>query len=87
MGEHVTDDDNINKLLKALENTPDDERNARFHCVLVYMKHENDPTPPIICHGVWQGSISREKRGEQGFGYDPIFLAKRFTIIFSTITT
>ncbi len=39
------------------------------------MKHENDPTP-IICHGVWQGSISREKRGEQGFGYDPIFWQK-----------
>lgn len=75
VGEHVTDDDNINKLLKALENTPDDKRSARFHCVLVYMKHENDPTP-IICHGVWQGSISREKRGEQGFGYDPVFWQK-----------
>ncbi|MBU2871995.1 RdgB/HAM1 family non-canonical purine NTP pyrophosphatase [Colwellia sp. E2M01] len=68
----VTDDDNTNKLLSALANTPDELRTARFHCVLVYMKHENDPTP-VICHGVWEGSISREKRGEQGFGYDPIF--------------
>ena len=36
------------------------------------MKHENDPTP-IICHGVWEGTITREKMGEQGFGYDPVF--------------
>jgi len=68
----VTDDDNTNKLLAALANTPNEQRTARFHCVLVYMKHENDPTP-IICHGVWQGTISREKLGEQGFGYDPVF--------------
>ncbi len=72
VGEQVSDDDNTNKLLKALENTPDEQRNARFHCVLVYMKHENDPTP-IICHGVWQGCISHEKLGDQGFGYDPVF--------------
>jgi len=67
-----SDNDNTNKLLIALENVPDSKRTARFHCVLVYMKHENDPTP-IICHGVWQGCISREKQGEQGFGYDPVF--------------
>jgi XTP/dITP diphosphohydrolase len=68
----LTDDDNTNKLLAALINTPDELRTARFHCVLVYMKHEHDPTP-LICHGVWQGTISREKQGEQGFGYDPVF--------------
>ena len=68
----LTDDDNTNKLLAALANTPDEQRTARFHCVLVYMKHENDPTP-LICHGVWQGTISRSKQGEQGFGYDPVF--------------
>jgi XTP/dITP diphosphohydrolase len=65
-GENASDSDNTNKLLKALESTPDEARTARFHCVLVYMKHENDPTP-IICHGVWEGSITREKLGEQGF--------------------
>lgn len=68
----VTDDDNTNKLLAALTDVADEERTARFHCVLVYMKHENDPTP-LICHGVWEGSISRDKQGEQGFGYDPVF--------------
>ena len=70
--ENPTDDDNTNKLLNALKNTPDKQRSARFHCVLVYMQHEKDPTP-VICHGVWQGSISRTKQGEQGFGYDPVF--------------
>lgn len=72
INENPTDNDNTNKLLTALANIPDNQRSARFHCVLVYMKHENDPTP-IICHGIWQGSISREKQGEQGFGYDPVF--------------
>ena len=70
--ENPSDNDNTNKLLNALTKVPKSERSARFHCVLVYMKHENDPTP-IICHGVWEGSISQEKLGDQGFGYDPVF--------------
>ncbi len=70
--ENPSDDDNTNKLLDALKSVPEEQRSARFHCVLVYMQHENDPTP-IICHGVWQGSISHSKQGEQGFGYDPVF--------------
>lgn len=72
INENPSDDDNTNKLLNALKDIPDNLRSARFHCVLVYMQHENDPTP-IICHGVWQGSISRIKQGDQGFGYDPVF--------------
>ena len=71
-GENASDEDNTNKLLAALGNVADEQRTARFHCVLVYMRHENDSTP-LICHGVWQGSITREKIGEQGFGYDPVF--------------
>ena len=71
-GENASDDDNTNKLLNALVDVADDKRSARFHCVLVYMRHENDPTP-LICHGVWEGSITREKIGQQGFGYDPVF--------------
>ncbi len=71
-GENASDDDNTEKLLSALDNVKEDKRSARFHCVLVYMQSSEDPTP-IICHGVWQGSICREKHGDQGFGYDPIF--------------
>lgn len=71
-GEDATDNDNTEKLLSALKNVKDEQRSARFHCVLVYMQSAEDPTP-IICHGVWEGSICREKHGEQGFGYDPVF--------------
>ncbi len=68
----VSDNANIDKLLAAMATTADEQRTARFHCVLVYMKHENDPTP-LICHGVWEGSISHAKQGAEGFGYDPVF--------------
>lgn len=71
-GEDATDQDNNKKLIAALENIPEENRTARFHCVLVFMKHENDPTP-IICHGKWEGSIITDPQGEQGFGYDPLF--------------
>lgn len=71
-GVNASDDDNTNKLLAKMEQVPEHLRSARFHCVLVFMRHESDPTP-IICHGVWEGSIGREKIGEQGFGYDPVF--------------
>jgi len=71
-GENASDEDNTSKLLTALLNVPDNRRSARFHCVLVYMQNSEDPTP-VICHGVWEGSICREKQGDQGFGYDPVF--------------
>jgi len=67
-------DDSMNnaRLLKALDNTPDSERTARFQCIIVYMRHATDPTP-IICQGAWEGLILRQPRGENGFGYDPLF--------------
>ncbi len=71
-GEHATDVKNIHKLLKEMEGVPDEQRTARFHCVLVLMRHEHDPTP-IVCHGKWEGKILTELCGENGFGYDPVF--------------
>ncbi|MUK63514.1 XTP/dITP diphosphatase [Aliivibrio fischeri] len=71
-GEGATDQKNIDKMLTAMEGIPAEKRTARFHCVLVLMKHENDPTP-LICHGTWEGHITTEQKGENGFGYDPIF--------------
>jgi len=73
-GEHATDQDNINALLEAMTDVPDGQRGAQFHCVLVYLRHADDPTP-IICHGRWSGSILRSPQGDGGFGYDPVFLA------------
>ncbi|AZL83968.1 XTP/dITP diphosphatase [Aliivibrio salmonicida] len=71
-GEGATDQKNIDKMLAAMKDIPEEKRTARFHCVLVLMKHENDPTP-LICHGSWEGHITTEQQGENGFGYDPIF--------------
>jgi XTP/dITP diphosphohydrolase len=60
------------KLLTALGDLSKDQRGARFHCVLVYLRHALDPTP-LVCHGSWEGSILFEPHGENGFGYDPLF--------------
>ncbi|MEM6052435.1 RdgB/HAM1 family non-canonical purine NTP pyrophosphatase [Erwinia sp. P7711] len=71
-GEGASDQQNLLKLLAALENVPDDARQAEFHCVLVYLRHAEDPTP-LVFHGSWQGEITRAAAGVGGFGYDPIF--------------
>jgi len=63
---------NTNKLLQALKSVPEDQRSARFHCVMVFLSHANDPTP-LISHGIWEGSIAQQPSGKQGFGYDPVF--------------
>ncbi|KXI23319.1 XTP/dITP diphosphatase [Photobacterium sanguinicancri] len=71
-GEGASDQQNIEKLLDAMKDVPADQRTARFHCVLVMMRHENDPTP-LVCHGSWEGNILTETHGDNGFGYDPVF--------------
>ncbi len=60
------------KLLKALEGVSEQQRSARYQCVLVYMRHHDDPTP-LVCQGSWEGRILESEQGEQGFGYDPLF--------------
>jgi len=71
-GEDASDQQNLEKLLQALENVPDGQRQAQFHCVLVYLRHADDPTP-LVFHGSWEGEITRSAAGAGGFGYDPIF--------------
>ncbi|NCH96934.1 XTP/dITP diphosphatase [Cronobacter dublinensis] len=71
-GADAGDRANLEKLLDALKEVPDDKRQAQFHCVLVYLRHAEDPTP-LVFHGVWQGVIARAPAGQGGFGYDPIF--------------
>ena len=72
-GEHANDEKNTALLLRNMENVPDGRRTARYWCVMVYMRSASDPTP-IICLASWEGVIIREKRGTNGFGYDPVFL-------------
>jgi XTP/dITP diphosphohydrolase len=72
-GENATDLDNNQLLLKQLQAVPEAERTARYHCVIVYLRHALDPTP-LICHGIWEGRVLTAPQGENGFGYDPLFL-------------
>jgi non-canonical purine NTP pyrophosphatase, rdgB/HAM1 family len=72
-GVDANDADNVAKLLDAMHDVDNNARQARFHCVLVYMRHANDPTP-LVCHGVWEGQIAHASQGDNGFGYDPVFL-------------
>jgi len=72
-GEHGDSKRNIEKLLTALKDVSSPQRTARFVCVLTYVRHWDDPLP-IIAQGLWEGSILMAPKGEQGFGYDPVFL-------------
>ena len=71
-GPEASDRDNLVKLLEALREVPEARRTARFQCLVVLLRHPRDPTP-LICQGTWEGRIAFQPRGEQGFGYDPVF--------------
>lgn len=71
-GKSATDRQNVDKLLGKLANVPNDERGAAFCCAAVLV-FPDDAVPPICVEGVWRGRILRERRGEGGFGYDPVF--------------
>jgi XTP/dITP diphosphohydrolase len=67
----ATDARNNALLLERMAGVP--ERRARFCCVLVLLRHAEDPLP-LIAQGAWEGEILTAPRGEGGFGYDPLFL-------------
>jgi XTP/dITP diphosphohydrolase len=69
-GEPADDEANIDRLLAALADAGD--RNAAFRCVMVCLRHAEDPAP-VIAEGVWSGRILAARRGRGGFGYDPVF--------------
>ena len=71
-GDDADDASNNQRLLDELCDIPADERSARFHCVVVCLRHPEDPTP-LICQGRWEGTVLEAPRGAQGFGYDPLF--------------
>ena len=70
-GEPKSDERNNQKLLEVLGT--EDNRHAHFYCVMVLVRHELDPEP-LIAEGRWAGEILTEYRGNDGFGYDPLFL-------------
>ncbi len=71
-GLDATDASNNTRLLELLHGVPVQQRSARFQCLLVFMRHAEDPTP-LICQGTWEGHILSTPHGDNGFGYDPLF--------------
>ncbi len=71
-GENASDQDNVDALLAAMASVPEGQRGAQFHCVLVFLRHADDPTP-VVSHGRWPGAILSAPAGDGGFGYDPVF--------------
>ena len=72
-GPGADDRANLEKLLADLAGVPEEARTARFQCLMVYLRHDADPTP-LISQGTWEGRILTAPRGSGGFGYDPVFL-------------
>ena len=74
-GENATDDENIDKLLDALKDVPQEDRGAAFvSSVCLYMPVENGEDISVVCTGRCPGWIGWERIGDGGFGYDPIFM-------------
>lgn len=71
-GTNASNQKNLEKLLANLRDVDETVRTARFQCILVYLRHQHDPTP-LICSGTWEGRILESSRGSNGFGYDPVF--------------
>ena len=74
-GEPRSDARNNEKLIKLLSDK--DSRRAHYYCVVVFLRHAEDPEP-VISEGTWAGEIVAEPRGANGFGYDPHFFLRDF---------
>jgi XTP/dITP diphosphohydrolase len=72
-GPDAHDDDNVEKLLAELQELPVSERGAHYMCAAVWVSPD-DSILPIVAEGRWHGRIISERRGDGGFGYDPVFL-------------
>lgn len=83
-GENATDDENNRKLLELLADLPDGERTARFVCVITLVFTDGRS---IIARGECNGKILRELRGENGFGYDPLFMPDGFDRSFAQLSS
>jgi XTP/dITP diphosphohydrolase len=96
-GEGCTYDDNNTKLLAALEGVPESERTAGFVTVitLIYPNEKDVPAAAVpegdryvlVARGECRGHIAAEKRGEGGFGYDPVFIPEGYSNSFAELGT
>lgn len=71
-GETASDAENNIKLLSVMHDLVDEQRDAYFVSIIVFLRHAQDPLP-IVAQGVWHGRILHQAVGEGGFGYDPLF--------------
>ncbi|NKB37392.1 MAG: RdgB/HAM1 family non-canonical purine NTP pyrophosphatase [Gammaproteobacteria bacterium] len=71
-GKGASDEDNLQLLLESVKPFRDRQIDARFQCVMVYLRHAEDPVP-VIAQAAWNGAITAEPKGKNGFGYDPVF--------------
>lgn len=72
-GEHGNDAANNDKMLAEMANVPDGERTARFHSTVVFVSRDEDGEEILAGNGDCEGTIARDLRGTNGFGYDPLF--------------
>ena len=84
-GDNASDASNNDKLINMLSAFDESERRARFQCLLVFMRHPEDPTP-LICQGTWEGRILTAAQGENGFGYDPLFFVPQLNCSSAELT-
>jgi XTP/dITP diphosphohydrolase len=68
----ASDEDNLDKLISEIKKLPEDHRQARFVCLMVFLRHAEDPVP-LIAEGIWDGIAVTVPKGHNGFGYDPMF--------------
>lgn len=78
-------DDNIRKVISKLIELNITETPAYFYCCLVLLQNHQDPRP-VIAEGIWHGEIILEPRGENGFGYDPIFFDQELELTAAEMT-
>ena len=70
-GADANDESNIDKLLHELQGVSGDQRTAAFHCCAVFVSA--DDSTSLVAEGRWAGKILEQRRGTEGFGYDPVF--------------
>jgi XTP/dITP diphosphohydrolase len=71
-GSGASDAENLLKLIDDVKKLPEEKRQCRFVCLMVYLRHAQDPIP-LIAEGLWEGIAVTTPRGTNGFGYDPMF--------------
>ena len=68
----ASDADNLKALIEDVKKLPENRRQCRFVCLMVYLRHAQDPIP-LIAEGLWEGTAVTTPSGSNGFGYDPMF--------------